>query len=102
MRQEADVVCSQPGALLSSAEIDTVVFDKTGTLTADTQSLSNIVTYADKGIATPKEQKDSVSKNVNTNHIDEQSHLARIVLAGSHSLVYLEKEVGPSCGPAAP
>lgn len=34
LRDEADVVCSEPGSLLTSAYIDTIVFDKTGTLTA--------------------------------------------------------------------
>ena len=43
LRKDSDVVCSEPGALLTAATIDAVVFDKTGTLTADTQSLSSIV-----------------------------------------------------------
>jgi magnesium-transporting ATPase (P-type) len=43
LRRDSDVVCSEPGALLTAATIDAVVFDKTGTLTADTQSLSAIV-----------------------------------------------------------
>lgn len=43
LRKDSDVVCSEPGALLTAATIDAVVFDKTGTLTADTQSLSAIV-----------------------------------------------------------
>lgn len=34
LRDQADVVCSEPGSLLTAATIDTVVFDKTGTLTA--------------------------------------------------------------------
>jgi hypothetical protein len=34
LREESDVVCSEPGSLLTAAYIDTVVFDKTGTLTA--------------------------------------------------------------------
>ena len=43
LRKDSDVVCSEPGALLTAATIDVVVFDKTGTLTADTQSLSSII-----------------------------------------------------------
>lgn len=34
LRKTSDVVCSEPGALLTAANVDTVVFDKTGTLTA--------------------------------------------------------------------
>ena len=34
LRDQSDVVCSEPGSLLTAASIDTVVFDKTGTLTA--------------------------------------------------------------------
>jgi len=70
LRKEADVVCSEPGALLTAATIDVVVFDKTGTLTADTQSLSNIVQPIN-------------SSTTNEMMIDS-------VLGGCHSLVSLK------------
>ena len=43
LRKEADVVCSEPGSLLTASQIDMVVFDKTGTLTSDTQAMTDIV-----------------------------------------------------------
>jgi len=70
LRQEADVVCSEPGSLLTAAHVEIVVFDKTGTLTADTQALSRIVL--------PKGGR-AVVKGMD-----------RVILAGCHSLVDLE------------
>lgn len=43
LRKDFDVVCSEPGALLTASQIDMVVFDKTGTLTSDTQRLNRII-----------------------------------------------------------
>ena len=68
LRQEANVVCSEPGSLLTAAHVQVVVFDKTGTLTADTQALSRIVLPKD---GTDVRGMDSV------------------ILAGCHSLVDL-------------
>jgi cation-transporting ATPase 13A1 len=67
LRQEADVVCSEPGSLLTAAHVGTVVFDKTGTLTADTQALSQVV--KPKGVTSAVVDMDEV------------------ILAGCHSLV---------------
>lgn len=64
LRKEADVVCSNPGSLLTASQIDMVVFDKTGTLTSDTQSLTKIVTLPGH----------------------DESSMAAVVLAGCHSL----------------
>lgn len=72
LREEADVVCSEPGSLLTAAHVNVVVFDKTGTLTADTQALSRIVS--------PPEDQQS------------QSIMAEAILAGCHSLVDLVDE----------
>lgn len=71
IRKDADVVCSEPGSLLTAAHIDVCVFDKTGTLTADTQSLSSVV-YP----------KSSTQAGI----------MADAVLAGCHSLVNVESE----------
>ena len=43
LKHEADVVCSEPGALLTASNIDHVLFDKTGTICGDTQSMSHVV-----------------------------------------------------------
>jgi cation-transporting ATPase 13A1 len=72
LRDEADVVCSEPGSLLTAARVQVVVFDKTGTLTADTQALSRIE-------SPPKEQQ-------------SQSSMSEAILAGCHSLVDLVDE----------
>jgi cation-transporting ATPase 13A1 len=73
LKKEADVVCSEPGSLLTASTVTHVLFDKTGTLTADTQSLShNIVVNG-------------------TNH--EEAAAVELVLAGCHSLVELQKEL---------
>ena len=66
IRKEADVVCSEPGSLLSASQIDMVVFDKTGTLSADTQTMTDIVNLPDSSTA--------------------HNRLAEVVLAGCHSL----------------
>ena len=70
LREEFDVVGTEPGALVSTATTDAVVFDKTGTLTADTQSLTSIV-YPPSGLRT--------SKNI--------KFLSKAVLAGAHTLI---------------
>jgi cation-transporting ATPase 13A1 len=64
LRKEADVVCSDPGSLLTASQIDMVVYDKTGTLTSDTQSLTKIATLPGNKV----------------------SPMAAVVLAGCHSL----------------
>ena len=64
LRREADVVCSDLGALLTASQIDMVVFDKTGTLTSDTQAMTNITSLPEDGL----------------------HPMANIVLAGCHSL----------------
>ena len=64
LKADGEVVCGEPGSLLTAASVDCVVFDKTGTLTADTQSMSQIVSYQ-----------------------NSQKKTARIVLAGCHALV---------------
>ena len=92
MREEADVVCSQPGALLTASQIDTVVLDKTGTITADTQSLSKIVTFSKttkskKGKRNAKRASQSKEEAAKAK---QQSTMAKLVLAGCHSLVYLQ------------
>lgn len=66
LRKEADVVCSEPGSLLSASQIDMIVFDKTGTLSADTQKMTQVVT-----LSSPSDAQDSFSA---------------VVLAGCHSL----------------
>ncbi|KAI2513197.1 calcium-transporting ATPase [Fragilaria crotonensis] len=43
LKREADVVCSEPGALLTASTIDHVLFDKTGTICGDTQAMSHVV-----------------------------------------------------------
>ena len=70
LREEFDVVGTEPGALVSASKTDAVVFDKTGTLTADTQSLTSIV-YPPSGLKTLKDIK----------------FLSDIVLAGAHTLM---------------
>ncbi|KAL9191578.1 hypothetical protein ACHAXT_001284 [Thalassiosira profunda] len=76
LREEADAVSSDAGALAESSKVDTVVFDKTGTLTADTQALRSIE-YP------PIRQQ-------GTKRIDVSAQtLAEIVLAGGHSLIGL-------------
>jgi cation-transporting ATPase 13A1 len=70
LREEFDVVGTEPGALVSTAKTDAVVFDKTGTLTADTQSLTSIV-YPPSGLRTLKNIK----------------FLSKAVLAGAHTLI---------------
>eukprot|EP00536_Pseudo-nitzschia_multiseries_P018215 jgi/Psemu1/328763/estExt_fgenesh1_pg.C_22580002 len=74
LRHQSDVVCSEPGSLLTAAYVDTVVFDKTGTLTADTQSLS-------KMISTPSQPE-----------IFANESFQRFVLAGCHSLVHFRDD----------
>jgi magnesium-transporting ATPase (P-type) len=71
LRSTADVICSSssPGALLQSAQADTIVFDKTGTLTADTQRMDKIV------------------PNPNDN---QSKDAAIVVLSGCHSLVGIQ------------
>jgi magnesium-transporting ATPase (P-type) len=71
LRDDSDVICSEPGSLLTAAYVDTVVFDKTGTLTADTQSLSRLD-----------------SKLPDTDRKVAPS-FQRLILAGCHSLVQL-------------
>lgn len=66
LRKEAEVVCSEPGSLLTSAHVDMVVLDKTGTMTAETQSLKQIILSPDQS--------------------DAESSWADAVLAGCHSL----------------
>ena len=70
LRKEAEVVCSEPGSLLTSARVDMVVLDKTGTITAETQSLKEIITP-------PGQQR-------------AHSVLIDAVLAGCHSLETIE------------
>ena len=72
LRQDADVVCSEPGALLTASRVDMVVFDKTGTLTSDTQSLKKIVPPSTQPI----------------------HNMTEIVLAGCHSLIMMENDDG--------
>ncbi|CAB9508222.1 Probable cation-transporting ATPase 13A4 [Seminavis robusta] len=90
LRQEADVVCSQPGALLTASQIDLVVFDKTGTLTADTQALSQVITLpnATKS-ATDTKNKSKKGQNV-TKSDNSLNEMANLVLAGCHSLVQVD------------
>lgn len=67
LKRESDVVCAEPGSLLSAAHVNLCVFDKTGTITADTQVMTAVVSpYSD--------------------HIHP---MADAVLAGCHSLSYL-------------
>lgn len=73
LRDQSDVVCSEPGSLLTAAYIDTVVFDKTGTLTADTQSLAKVVQLE-------SQPEHAVS-----------AAFERFVLAGCHSLVHFKE-----------
>lgn len=75
LKKESDVVCAEPGTLLSAAHIDLCVFDKTGTLTADTQVMSTV--------------ESPFNTNINT--------MAECVLAGCHSLslLYDENDSGP-------
>lgn len=87
LRKEADVVCSQPGALLTSADIDMVVFDKTGTITADTQSLSKVVL----GPEAPAVKTGSNQTSCDSTIATQQSTPFQLVLAGCHSLVQLEE-----------
>jgi magnesium-transporting ATPase (P-type) len=99
LRQEADVVCSQPGALLTASQIDTVVFDKTGTLTADTQSLSRVITYpekkerkrTDKSSAKRPSEAAKEAKDMKVQAAPSKTHResVNVVLAGCHSLVHL-------------
>jgi magnesium-transporting ATPase (P-type) len=72
LRDQADVICSEPGSLLTAAHVQVVVFDKTGTLTADTQALSRIV-------SPPKKHH-------------SQSTMQEAILAGCHSLVDIVDE----------
>jgi len=74
LRHQSDVVCSEPGSLLTAAYVDTVVFDKTGTLTADTQSLSKVV-------STPSQSEPFAKES-----------FQRFVLAGCHSLVHFRDD----------
>ncbi len=68
LRQDADVVCSEPGALLTASCVNMVVFDKTGTLTSDTQSLKKIVPMSTETV----------------------HYMTEVVLAGCHSLVTMD------------
>ena len=70
LRKEAEVVCSEPGSLLTSAHVDVVVLDKTGTITAETQSLTEIIS--------PPGQQSVLSGLIDA------------VLAGCHSLETIE------------
>ncbi|KAG7352158.1 cation-translocating ATPase [Nitzschia inconspicua] len=76
LRNRSDVVCSEPGSLLTAAYVDTVVFDKTGTLTADSQSLSKLVK--------PCSTREDITEE-----------FQRCLLAGCHSLVnFLDPQTG--------
>ena len=70
LRKEDEVVCSEPGSLLTSAHVDMVVLDKTGTITAETQSLKEIITPPGR-------------QSAHSGFIDA-------VLAGCHSLETIE------------
>lgn len=70
LREEFDVVSTEPGALVSASKTEIVIFDKTGTLTADTQSLTSIV-YPPSELTTLK----------------ESGFLSYAVLAGAHTLI---------------
>lgn len=70
LKHEADVVCSEPAALLIASTVNQILFDKTGTMTTDTQSLAM----------------------VRTRHESEE-FLANLVLAGCHSLVDLNRDM---------
>mgnify|MGYP005847503121 CR=1 FL=1 len=96
LRDESDVVCSQPGELLTAARIDTVVFDKTGTLTADTQSLSKIVDLEETtskrndSRTTKKKAKTMRSRKKGKNKDLSLDLEKELVLAGCHSLVFIK------------
>ena len=74
LQNDADVVCAEPGSLLTAAKIDMVVFDKTGTLTSDTQALKMVIP--------------NPSKVINDN---KHSYMIDVVLAGCHSLVSINQ-----------
>ena len=74
LKKDADVVCAEPGALLTASQIDMIVFDKTGTLTSDTQRLKMIV-------PPPLHKKNET----------EYSKMTNLVLAGCHSLLSMNK-----------
>ena len=74
LRNDADVVCSEPGALLSASQTNMVVFDKTGTLTSDTQSLKKVV---------PCYSSDNINGIIHP--------MSNVVLASCHSLISLGK-----------
>jgi len=71
LRNEAEVVCSEPGSLLTASQINVCVFDKTGTLTSDTQAMTEVV-----------------------NPFGQSHRMENIVLAGCHSLDSLKDEEG--------
>jgi manganese-transporting P-type ATPase len=75
LKKESDVVCAEPGSLLSAAHVDLCVFDKTGTLTADTQ----------------------VMNEVKSPFVSNNDCMIDAVLAGCHSLSSLDD--GSNCGP---
>jgi manganese-transporting P-type ATPase len=63
LKREADVVCSEPGSLLTASTIDHVLFDKTGTICSDTQAIS---------------------------HTENATEWTPLVLAGSNSIVQVD------------
>jgi cation-transporting ATPase 13A1 len=70
LKHEADVVCSEPAALLTASSVNHILFDKTGTMTTDTQSLAMVRTRS-----------------------ESEEFLANLVLAGCHSLVDLNGDM---------
>ncbi len=77
LRKDFDVVCSEPGALLSASQIDMVVFDKTGTLTSDTQRLNRII---------PPPSNTKIGKKYHP--------MTNAVIAGCHALVSINDNKG--------
>lgn len=85
LRNDAQVVCSEPGSMLTAAQVEIVVFDKTGTLTADTQSLSKIVSC-------PRNHNTETGAEVSQSGIISPRYSPRVVLAGCQSLVLLDEQ----------
>lgn len=76
IREESDVICSNPEAVLFSSKVDCIVFDKTGTLTSDTQSLVSV-------------QYPPQQRNRGTTH----KFMSQVILAGANALVSMNESI---------